>query len=133
MTCSTTRRRLIAGGVGLLGLAAGAALFERVRLTQSLCDYFNGGRDGSDARIRIGAFFLRQNPHEAGIAHLETALRSALQLGLDDQVDETTLADRIDARIRADYADERTVLLDGWVLAETELRLCALECLHAQI
>lgn len=131
---STTRRQLIAGGLGLFGLATSAALFERVRLTQSICDHFNaGGRNGADARIRIGAFFLRQHRHEASIAHLETALMSSLQTGLDDPSGRSgDLLAHIDERIRQDYAEEQTFILDGWLLSQTELRLCALECLYAK-
>ena len=131
---STTRRQLIAGGLGLFGLATGAALFERVHLTQSICDHFNaGGRNGADARIRIGAFFLRQHRQEASIAHLETAIMSSLQPALDGLSNGSRdLLAHIDERIRQDYAEQRTFILDGWVLSQTELRLCALECLYAK-
>jgi hypothetical protein len=32
----------------------------------------------------------------------------------------------VDQRIRDDFAESRTVVIDGWVLSRTEVRLCAL-------
>jgi hypothetical protein len=37
---------------------------------------------------------------------------------------------RLSERIRSDFARERTVKIDGWLLALAEVRLCALAVLH---
>lgn len=36
----------------------------------------------------------------------------------------------VSAAIRADFATEEVVALDGWLLARTEARICALIALH---
>ncbi len=36
---------------------------------------------------------------------------------------------RLDRQIRADFASERIVIVDGWVFSETEAQLCVLACL----
>jgi hypothetical protein len=50
----------------------------------------------------------------------------AVQAGTD------VLASRLSERIRMDFAAERTLKLDGWVLSLAEVRFCALAALNNQ-
>jgi hypothetical protein len=43
-----------------------------------------------------------------------------------DTHDRTGLCAEIKRRFAKDFADGRTVMLDGWVVSRTEARLCAL-------
>ena len=47
--------------------------------------------------------------------------------------DETALIRRFAARIADDFAKGRMVACDGWMLAETEARLCALLALETEV
>lgn len=71
-------------------------------------------------RVRaIGAWYRRTTPTEADVGALLAAL------GARERADERAL-------VRRDFADERTVLVDGWLLSITEARQCALfSLLHA--
>jgi hypothetical protein len=61
--------------------------------------------------LRIGRAYLREHPEErrrASLADLPTS-REALA-----------------ARVQRDFASERVTKVGGWLLAETEVRLCVL-------
>ena len=66
----------------------------------------------ADCVYRIGCAYRATVPHEAAAAHLTALLRPA--------------APAFEAQIRADFAEGRTVCLDGWILSITEARQCAL-------
>ena len=49
------------------------------------------------------------------------------RLGRDlHAVDSETLRRRLARQVRKDMADDRTIVVNGWVLADTEARVCAL-------
>jgi hypothetical protein len=79
------------------------------------------------ARV-VGRAYLRQAPEEADPEFLIAAIHGAdadlRHLVVDG--DELDLATALRYRIRRDFADGRTVRVDGWVLSRTEARLCAL-------
>ena len=54
------------------------------------------------------------------------------RLGMDRAADAAAIRARLSSIIRDDFAAERTLRLDGWLVAETEARLCALAALTAQ-
>jgi hypothetical protein len=133
---AVTRRRFlfVALGAGVpLGLAPlrtwnVVVAFERsepaVRLARLLTP-----RDGARA---IGTEYLRTLPGPpASAAALADAIALALPAG------HRALATAGDAELRellaeqsaADFGDGRTVRLRGWILSETEARLCALAAL----
>ena len=80
------------------------------------------------AARRLGRAYVRQVPEEDDpriLARLTLALPEG-QYGDAIALDPTSLRDRIDERVRNDFAASTTVQLDGWVLSRTEARLCAL-------
>ena len=76
-----------------------------------------------DAVSRIGTLYRSEHPAENRPALHRLTLGS-----LPPAPGGTTasLAQRLTERVRQDYAAEDTVRIDGWVLARTEARLCAL-------
>ena len=73
---------------------------------------------GPHAVHEIGAHYLAAEP----VRRTAAALRD-LAWGAAPGHD---LAARVAARVRADFAAGRTVLVNGWVLSVTEARQCAL-------
>jgi hypothetical protein len=101
-------------------LAALAACFVRpARAAPSPLD--SCFRHPASARA-IGRAYIAAAPEEVDPGRLATLL--GMRPGSDEPVD--ALRWRIGARVRADFAAGRTVELEGWLLAESEARLCAL-------
>lgn len=76
----------------------------------------------------VGKEYLRRAPEEADRLLLVNAICGSdceLQRALLDG-DDGRLRIAVRNRLRRDFADGRTVLLDGWLLSRTEARLCAL-------
>ena len=71
----------------------------------------------ADAAV-IGRAYLAANPAEADLNRLVRQLTALANTPSDLQA-------AIGDRLRRDFADRDTVRLDGWVLARTEARLCA--------
>ena len=76
----------------------------------------------------VGRAYLRQAPKEAdpefligAICETDADLRRVLVHG-----DKFRLRKALRDRVRQDFADGRTVRVDGWLLSRTEARLCAL-------
>jgi len=90
------------------------------RLVQSL-------RDSSSARA-VGAAYLRTMPDEADVQTLLARLLGD-QPALSGSRSAAATRKLLRRCIRADFAGERVVAVDGWLLAETEARLCALAVL----
>lgn len=77
-----------------------------------------------DAVTRLGREYLAAHADEADAGTLTGLLAAGLP-DLDDPAARRTLL----ARVREDYAAGRTAILSGWVLSESEGRLCALATL----
>lgn len=78
---------------------------------------------------RVGEAYLSKRPAEADRGWLLTALRRNLRTSGLTPPPTQGVADMMEgfgALIRADFAAGHTIILDGWVLSETECRLCAL-------
>lgn len=105
----------------LLPLAAEAACGQPAGLASLVAD--------GPAAARLGRAYLRIATERCPQA-IEAALRTQLSIGgHDGSADGLRRAVR--TAIADDFAASRTVLVDGWVLAETECRLCALTALAA--
>jgi hypothetical protein len=79
----------------------------------------------------IGVAYLQQYPQEANVRILLDRIVSspaAGDLGLFNGTDQS-LRQLLDGMIRQDFGDDRVVKLQGWILAMTEARLCALAAL----
>ena len=70
---------------------------------------------------RLGALYLRAHPEEGSAAPLSRVLLS----GTDG-----TVATRLLGAISRDWSSHHVVVVDGWLMARTEARLCAF--LHLQ-
>ncbi|HUX84400.1 MAG TPA: hypothetical protein VMV20_04155 [Chitinophagaceae bacterium] len=74
----------------------------------------------SAARIRnLGKQYLNQHPAESSRNLLEKELREGIS-GNGDQISRD-----LSSKIRQDFQGGRTVLLEGWILSQTESRQCA--------
>jgi len=87
-----------------------------------------------DIADRIGKKYLRQvnEPEQLSLDGLVDSLLSNLQLPVNDlsALSLQDLQTRLTRRVHQDFADEKTVIVDGWLLSATEARLCAL--VHVQ-
>lgn len=77
---------------------------------------------GADAVRDLGRRYREAVPAERDVARLRAAILSSrpwtARLGLD----RTSVADQV----RADFVEQRTVIVGGWLLSRTEARQCAL-------
>jgi len=83
----------------------------------------------SDPRsaVAIGQRYLALHPAEADVERLKASLFDGL-----DVARTAALRARLAEGRRRDFASGRTVIVDGWILARTELRACALLTLLPQ-
>jgi DNA-binding IclR family transcriptional regulator len=105
----------------LAGLAAALVRPARAAPSHLPAGYF---RHPASARA-IGRAYLAAVPAEADAARIA----ALLALGPASGASPAALRRRMAARLRADFAAGRTIVLDGWLLAESEARLCALVAL----
>jgi hypothetical protein len=84
-----------------------------------------------DGARGVGRDYLRQVSAEAspGVLTARVAERLPGGLGTIDTVSDDRLRELLLSATAEDFRDLRTVELDGWVLAKTEARLCALAAL----
>jgi hypothetical protein len=133
MNTNVTRRRAMSIGVGGLGAAL---LFWRRRGSPggdsaSVCDRVLALFEHRSAAAAIGSAVLQRYPHERDrqwlLAQLLADAPEPASRWL--QSDDSLLHDWLRQRMRGDFANARTVWVDGWLLAQTEARLCALAAL----
>ncbi len=73
---------------------------------------------------QLGLAYQSRFPEEANVASLTRILQDSLnQLSVKST---SGLQDQLNSLVMSDFARGDTVLLDGWVLARTEARQCAL-------
>ncbi len=106
----------------LLKLLPFAAAASVLAAAPSPADELIGLLGNRDAAIRLGEAYLAQHGPQS-----EAGLREALRSRLGGAETGAGLADAI----AGDFAASRTVLVDSWLLSETECRLCALAALSA--
>jgi hypothetical protein len=84
-----------------------------------------------DSANVIGLAYTQQHPQEANAHTLLDRIVSSSTTGELEQFDGTdeSLRQLLDGMIREDFGHDRIVKLQGWVLAITEARLCALAAL----
>lgn len=80
---------------------------------------------------RVGSEYLRRAPEEADLSRLVDRIASThpqrrAQL---EQASVTELRELLNQELREDFALGRTIDVSGWVLSQTEVRLCALAAL----
>jgi hypothetical protein len=122
-----TRRRLLAA------LWAAGALLPALRRAHGLVAAPDPAtrlvgllRHRDSARI-IGAAYLSTRPEEADARKLvEYILGADRAPPVMDRMSDTELRAWLRQRLGRDFATDRIVSLDGWLLSATEVRLCAL-------
>ncbi|MBO6636331.1 hypothetical protein [Parvibaculum sp.] len=132
---SVSRRTLIVlGGTALLAAAVPGALFLAEPEGSGIAarDFVSLLAD-PDGAAALGNIWIGEGGADsASIVH-EKKLAEALTAegwtpGMGAEETHTALA----AAVRADYDAARTVLIDNWMLSDTEARLCALAALLAR-
>ncbi len=114
--------------------------FMSAVIAAAAASFFDGtyrGANASEARNaitlqsarRVGAAYLGQRPDETSRENLMASLARSLRetgITLPSGTSVAGLAEGFSELIRADFASGRTVIIEGWVLSESECRLCAL-------
>lgn len=114
--------QLVAAGA-LVGLTSGACASDEAGDARAVAQPALLGMLGADRVRELGVRYRQMVPEE----NRETALRGAItdggQRGLRFP---WTSRPSLARQVRDDFADGRTVLVNGWVLSATEARQCAL-------
>ena len=80
----------------------------------------------------LGRAYLREAATEASVAGLVAAISSGCLPPLGSHTGGASDLQRaLSARIESDYAEQRVVDVQGWLLSPTEARICALTALTA--
>jgi hypothetical protein len=75
----------------------------------------------------LGQAYLSLHAHERGAAALSKLLGSALMFPTArEHTADQGLDTLLSAKLRRDFEQRDTVILNGWILSRTEARLCAL-------
>ena len=82
----------------------------------------------TDLWRRVGESYLKLHPGERRLDQLNARLVEDLRWDPLTGAD-ADLATLVARRVRSDFRQGRTVLVDGWVLSETEARLAAVASL----
>lgn len=119
-------RQLTCGGL-LVALPASALARPAGDVLPPLASRLSQFFANRESARAIGRQYLDLMPSEAGLEHL-----MALICHSEENCERLAHADTAQLRTilldqqRADFARGRTIVIDGWVLSETEMRLCAL-------
>jgi hypothetical protein len=126
MTSSPSRRRLLqlllASAVLPLGLI-GVAWTSVPGLRRAVIGRLTGDLPGARA---IGLRYLADNPGERHGGALADGLFGETRAAPAGDREMSALRRQLAARSRADFASGDTIIVDGWIVARTEARLCAL-------
>lgn len=123
MNLPLSRRGFLATlAVGIAGAALGLRLYWTVGHPPVGAERLVRLLPHADSAARTGRRYLEDTPREADATRL-VALIGATPAGADS---DAALREYLEARIRQDFIDGATVAVDGWLLAVTEARLCAL-------
>ena len=135
----TFTRRALLGSVGVLALGGAAYGGARVAcrfVPRNHPDFFSlldMAPDGALAR-RIGEGAVANERLAADFEGFSAALRArpliAEALATDCPTTRRTL---VQDQCAVDFAERRTVVIDGWVLSETEANLCAARLLRPAV
>lgn len=129
----TRRTTLIAGGImAALGLSpavpAASAADDIIRAKAKSLGAVLGSHESA---LAVGRAYLAAHPDEANLPRLLGAIEAAAGIGDDAALPlppqrHAATAQAVALAVREDFLERRTVKIDGWVLARTEARLCAL-------
>jgi hypothetical protein len=135
-TTRLTRRALLRlgallGAGGVHHLAAARTVLEGVPGSDALAVKLTQVYRHSESAKRVGLAGLRCGAVESDIALLVHRICSGQSVAHEELAHTATpeLRELLARQIRDDFAHDRIVNLEGWILAETEVRLCALAAL----
>ena len=83
------------------------------------------GIDRESAAV-IGRLYRATVPSESDPRTLARLVSASLGMDVSAVVDVPQLQRRITRRVRADFSERRIANVGGWILSQTEARLCAL-------
>ena len=121
-------RIIAATPVGLLVVGAPAVLGDREKDSPSIATAAAGAFAAVErSAALIGKAYLIARPAEADRDGLARSITAALESSVPGGAGRTyAVRPAVSERVRADFAAGRIVRVDGWLLSETEGRLCAL-------
>ena len=126
------RQLLLTGLSALAALPASQALAWRglpVAGTDTFAARAAGLITDRQSAIAVGQAYLAQHPEEADLDRLVGALFADKPLAQprgSDETEEEAIRKWVAVRIEDDFRRARIAAVGGWVLAQTEARLCAL-------
>jgi len=121
-------RALGLAGLSLALLPAGyAALKAGGSGSQPLTAWLKSMIADLQSARRVGQAYLATTPADADRDRLLAEVYPRLEPGADRSA--AAWRESYTAQCRLDFAEGRTVRIDGWVLSRTEARLCALAAL----
>jgi hypothetical protein len=131
---NTSRRGFLLGSVALSAawfLLGGCSRSPEGSAGGTTDQYDHFFHHVSEARD-IGHYYLEVYPDEAVTEKMQRQVEDSLgEVPSDVISDEGKFRHFVQEKIRSDFKQGKTVTLDGWVLSETEARLCALLALRA--
>lgn len=94
---------------------------------RDLLPHLDGGKLLRQNVELIGRAYLRSHPEAADAASLSVLTsRDRRDLEVSKEATLETMVRLLNREIRSDFENGRTVHIDGWILSQTEARLCAL-------
>jgi hypothetical protein len=133
MDTNMTRRRLLQllvdflGAVGVAPLAEGAEKLSAHRAKNLVASKLTEILPHRDSAAAVGREYLKIAPLEADVSRLiDLIVSPEKSIGAQSRTDAEALAESLRAKQRDDFEQGRTVLIQGWMLSQTEARLCAL-------
>ena len=125
---AVSRRAFLIGGAGVVGAGAAAGRASRWRRRRRVLDWAGQLADRPVARD-LGVEYLTRHPTEDDRAALVTHVAPFADL-LSIFRDEQAALKAFNEQLRRDFLDGDIVDMGGWLLARTEIRLCALAALE---
>ena len=119
----------LAGALGAGVLAACSAPRDTDTALQKWSAWLLGNTASRAAAVRLGKAYLRVYPADGDkrvlLAEIDKVITANLETGTLESADASQLGAALERAVRADYAADRVVAVEGWVLSVTEARLYA--------
>jgi len=119
-------RKLTYGGL-IIALPTSALARSAGNLSPSLATLLGQFFSNKESARVVGQRYLGFTPNEANLERLMAMIfHSKENYARFANADAEQLRAMLSDQQRADFAHGRTIMIDGWILSETEVRLCAL-------
>lgn len=125
-----SRRRLIGGTAVGVVLATGSVVYVREAegdRVSMLRDYLKSQQTLDE----LGAAYLSQYPHKANAETLIAAIfdKDTAVSDVSTKISQSDLKAFLADKVKSDYAAQKVIRLNGWVISQTEAQLSALVAL----